>query len=155
MKLSPNAPRRSDGTWIWRSTAGTLPDRAPLLARLPLPIVVDHIGKFMEPLPLEHAAVRALLALLESGKTYVKLTAPYDSSRSGPPDYADLDALVQLLLRVAPERLVFASNWPHAALTPAKRPDDAAWLDWCATARPRPHAGKMLVDTPALLYGFG
>jgi D-galactarolactone isomerase len=132
-----------------------LADAESLLKRLPLPVVVDHIGKFMQPVPLDHPGVRTLMRLLEGGKTYVKLTAPYDSSKSGPPDYADLAPLVELLLRSAPERLVWASNWPHATLPPERRPDDAAWLDRLFDHVPD-EAGrrKILVETPAAIYGF-
>ena len=40
-------------------------------------------------------------------------------------DYADLAPLVALLVRAAPERLIWATNWPHAALAVDQRPDDA------------------------------
>lgn len=133
----------------------TLPDHEDLLARLPLPIVVDHIGKFGEPVALDHPGVNSLLHLLSSGRVYVKLSAPYDSSRSGGPAFADLVPLIELILQEAPDRVLWASNWPHAALAPAKRPDDADWLDRLAELVPDEkmrHA--ILVDTPAKLYRF-
>lgn len=132
-----------------------LAEREAMLARLPGRIVVDHIGKFMQPVALDHPGVAALLRLIARGRTYVKLTAPYDSSRTGPPDWADLAPLVRHLVRLAPERLVWASNWPHVTLPPDERPDDTAWLtrlaDWVPDVDTR---RRILVDTPAELYGF-
>jgi D-galactarolactone isomerase len=132
----------------------TLPEHAAAIARLPGTLVIDHIGKFLEPVPLDHPGVGVLLRLIDSGRTYVKITSPYDSSRSGPPDYADLRDLVGLLVRSAPERLIFATNWPHAALAPDQRPDDAAWLDLMSEWMDEATRRRMLVDNPAALHGF-
>jgi D-galactarolactone isomerase len=95
-----------------------------------------------------------LIRLVASGRTYVKIASPYDSSRSGPPLYADMAPLVAALARAAPDRLVWASNWPHAALTVEQRPDDAAWLDLMADWMDETTRRKMLVDNPAKLFGF-
>ncbi len=61
------------------------PDREERLRKLPGTLVVDHIGKFLEIVPPEHEHFRALARLVESGNTYVKLSAPYEFSKSGPP----------------------------------------------------------------------
>jgi len=132
----------------------TLPEHEAAITRLPGKLVIDHIGKFLEPMPLEHPAVAALMRLVGGGRTYVKISSPYDSSRSGPPDYADLAPLVSLLVRSAPERLIWASNWPHSALAEGQRPDDAAWLDLMSEWMPEDVRRKMFVDTPAALFGF-
>ncbi len=84
----------------------------------------------------------------------MKIASPYDSSRSGPPNYDDLAPLVALLVRKAPDRLIWASNWPHAALTLEQRPDDAAWLDLMSVWMDETTRRKMLVDNPATLFGF-
>ncbi len=132
----------------------TLPEHEAALARLPGTLVIDHIGKFLEPVPLDHPAVAVLLRFVGNGRTYVKITSPYDSSRSGPPDYADLAPLVSQLVRAAPDRLIWATNWPHAALAPDRRPDDGAWLDLMRQWMPDDVRRKMLVDNPAALHGF-
>jgi D-galactarolactone isomerase len=132
----------------------TLPEHEAALMRLPGTLVIDHIGKFLEPVPPDHPAVAVLLRLIGSGRTYVKITSPYDSSRSGPPHYADLAPLVAALVRAAPDRLIWATNWPHAALAPEKRPDDSAWLDLMREWMPENVRQKMLVANPATLFGF-
>ena len=132
-----------------------LPRHAARLRALPLPVVIDHIGKYLEhgvPQPDDPAFV-ALQRLLDAGHCWVKLSAPYESSRSGAPGYADVSRLVRALVASHPERCVWASNWPHAGRRPA--PDDAALLGllqhWTDDEDSRQ---RILVHNPAALYGF-
>jgi D-galactarolactone isomerase len=155
-RLAPFAARAQDYDWFTdiEMDGRTLPEHETAIARLPGKLVIDHIGKFLQPMPLEHPAVATLMRLVDSGRAYVKIASPYDSSRSGPPDYADLAPLVALLVRAAPERLIWASNWPHAALAVGERPDDAAWVDLMSEWMSEDVRRKMFVDTPAALFGF-
>lgn len=133
----------------------TLPDRLALLERLPGELVIDHVGKFLEPVTVDHAGFKALLRLIASGRTWVKLSAPYEVSKAGPPRYDDVGALAKALVKAAPERMLWASNWPHPSAKPGQLPDDANLLDllleWAPDAATRT---KILVDNPARLYGF-
>lgn len=155
-KLDRMAARAQEIGWFTdiEMDGRTLPDHEAALARLPGRLVIDHIGKFLEPVPPDHPAVAVLMRLIDSGRAYVKITSPYDSSRTGPPDYADLAPLVAALVSAAPERLLWATNWPHAALAADKRPDDGAWLDLMRQWMPDEVRVKMLVDNPAALFGF-
>ena len=132
----------------------TLPDREPLLKKLPGTLVVDHVGKFLEPVPPDHPGMKVLLRLLDNGRTWVKLSAPYEWSKAGPPNYSDVGRLASTLAKAAPDRTLWATNWPHP--TPGlDRPDDAWTLDmlleWVPDEKTR---NKALVDNPARLYGF-
>jgi len=134
----------------------TLPERIELLRRLTGTLVIDHVGKFLEPVPPEHPAFRLLLALVGNGRTYVKLSAPYEVSRVGPPFYDDVGRLAKALVAAAPERMLWASNWPHPTPGAAGgRPADAVLLDllldWVPDAATR---HRVLVENPARLYGF-
>jgi len=132
-----------------------LPRHAARLRALPVELVIDHIGKFLDPGPPapQDAAFRSLLQLLDTGRCWVKLSAPYESSRSGTPDYADVAPLARTLARRHPGRCLWASNWPHPAREP--RPSDASLLDllgdWTEDEATR---RRILVDNPARLYGF-
>jgi D-galactarolactone isomerase len=125
------------------------------IKKLPGKFVIDHVGKFLEPVPLHHEAFRALLRLLDTGRCWVKLSAPYEVSRTGAPKYEDVARLAKSLVKHAPERMLWASNWPHPGMTGDKRPDDAAMLDllldWAPDDATRK---KILVDNPAELYKF-
>jgi D-galactarolactone isomerase len=155
-KLDRMAARAQELAWFTdiEMDGRTLPEHEAQIARLPGTLMIDHIGKFLEPVSLDHPGVAVLIRLVASGRTYVKIASPYDSSRSGPPLYADMAPLVAALARAAPDRLVWASNWPHAALTVEQRPDDAAWLDLMADWMDETTRRKMLVDNPAKLFGF-
>ncbi len=130
-----------------------LPDREAQIRAWPGRAVIDHVGKFLEPVPPEHAAFRCLLRLVESGRVWVKLSAPYEVSKAGPPLYADVGRLAKALVRAAPERMLWASNWPHPSVKVP--PDDALLLDllldWAPDEAVR---RRILVDNPAELYGF-
>lgn len=129
-----------------------LPERMALLQSLDVQLVIDHVGRFMDPVPVEHEAFRCLRRLVDKG-AYVKLSAPYESSRTGPPAWDDLAPLARTLVREAPERMLWASNWPHPGRAPQ---DDAALLDllldWAPEEADR---RRILVDNPARLYRFG
>jgi D-galactarolactone isomerase len=155
-RLERMAARAQELDWITdiEMDGRTLPENEAQVSRLPGRLIIDHIGKFLEPVALDHPGVGVLMRLVESGRTYVKIASPYDQSRSGGPKYADLAPLVALLVSEAPDRLIWASNWPHAALTVDQRPDDAAWLDLMTEWMDEATRQKMLVDTPAELFGF-
>lgn len=130
-----------------------LVQHAPLLATLPCPIVIDHVGKFLEPVAPAHPSFQALLRLLDGGRCWVKLSAPYETSRSGPPHFADVSLLASTLVRHSPERMLWASNWPHPGRDP--KPDDAALLDLLREWSPGAEiCQRILVDNPAELYRF-
>jgi D-galactarolactone isomerase len=83
------------------------------------------------------------------------LSAPDESSRSGPPAYEDVTALAQALVRAAPERMLWASNWPHPGHDDPQVRDDAHLLDLLIEWAPEESTRRrILVDNPAALYGF-
>ena len=129
------------------------PEREAMLKRLPCDLVVDHVGRFMGPVPVDHQAFKVLLQLLETGRCWVKLSAPYESSESGPPGWADIAPEARALAGAAPERMLWASNWPHPGQT--NPPDEADLLDlllhWVDDETRR---NRILTDNPAELYGF-
>ncbi|APV50743.1 amidohydrolase [Betaproteobacteria bacterium GR16-43] len=130
-----------------------LPHYEARLAALPVELVIDHNGKFLEPVPVAHPSFRVLQRLLDSGRCSVKLAAPYETSKVGPPLYDDVSAIARELVRTHPERCVWASNWPHP--NRPENPSSAAMLDlllhWADDDATR---AKILVDNPARIYGY-
>jgi D-galactarolactone isomerase len=131
-----------------------LPERRAQIESWPGRIVIDHTGKFLEPVPPTDPAFKVLLDLVGSGRVWVKLSAPYETSKKGPPDYADVGALASALIEAAPERMMWATNWPHPSAQD-NPPDDAVMLDmlatWCPDETTR---NRILADNPAEVYGF-
>jgi len=130
-----------------------LPEREDMLKRLPCELVIDHVGRFMGPVSTSDKAFKTLLRFLETGRCWVKLSAPYESSKSGPPDWTDIIPEARALANAAPDRMLWASNWPHPGqINP---PDEAdlldLLLDWVDDETV---LNKILSDNPAKLYGF-
>lgn len=128
-------------------------EREELIRGLPCPVVIDHVGKFLEPVPVSHPGFQSLLRLLDTGRVWLKLAAPYEVSKAGPPLYSDVGALAKEAARRHPERMLWASNWPHVAMPVPE--DDAMMLDllldWVPDAATR---HSILVDNPAEVYQF-
>lgn len=130
-----------------------LPQHLDRLLALPVPLVIDHIAKFLPPPGTDAQAFRALCTLMDTGHCWVKLSAPYESSQTGGPGYTDVAAIAVHLAREYPERCLWASNWPHPNRHPT--PSDADLLalldDWAGGAAA---AQRILMDNPEALYGF-
>jgi predicted TIM-barrel fold metal-dependent hydrolase len=141
--------------WHLQFFAGheVLVDHADRLAALPVDLVFDHFG----PLDLAEGpaqpAMRALLDLLERGRSWVKISGAYRVDH-GPAPWPAAKPFAELLLKEAPERLVWGTDWPHPGPAVPMPNDgdllDALW-DWC---RDETLYRKVLVDNPARLYGF-
>ncbi|HXZ00554.1 MAG TPA: amidohydrolase family protein [Stellaceae bacterium] len=129
-----------------------LPELAPLLAALPLPVVIDHMGQIMTAWGVDHPAVGALRRLIDGGRGWVKLCG-YRSSSAGYP-FADVGALARALIADAAERCVWGTDWPHPNFA-GTMPDDGELLDLLGDWAPAPSLRrKILVENPAALYGF-
>jgi predicted TIM-barrel fold metal-dependent hydrolase len=82
----------------------------------------------------------------------VKLSAGYHFTRTGGPDYADVGALTRAFLDLAPERMLWGSDWPHP--TETRKPDVSVLFDRFVEWVGPDHARRALVDTPRALYRF-
>jgi predicted TIM-barrel fold metal-dependent hydrolase len=136
--------------WI---DARDLPDMAPQLARIPVPVVVDHMGRMEHHHGTAHPGFQALLRGIVSGKFWAKLSGTYRLGAT-PPDYAQARPFHDALIAANADNLVWGTDWPHP------RPDgpvpDAArllavFLDWTPIAKDRQ---AILTGNPARLYDF-
>lgn len=123
------------------------------IAGLPTPVVIDHLASVTPGEGVNSPGHRAALALLENGRTWLKLSGPYIVSHSGP-EYRDVDPIAQSYVRWAPEHLVWGSDWPHRNRR-NPFPDDALLFDALSRWAPEESTRKrILVNNPAKLYGF-
>lgn len=133
--------------------ARELPEMEPVIARLPVPVVIDHMGgvKAAEG-GIGSPAFEALLRLLRGG-AWAKLCG-YRSSAGHP--YADVMPMARAMIAAAPERCVWGTDWPHPSLhTPEEVPDDGLLMDLLGQWAPeRAQRRAILVENPARLYGF-
>jgi D-galactarolactone isomerase len=132
-----------------------LPQWEAEILKLPGRFVIDHTGKFLDPVATDSAPFKSLLRLVDTGRCWVKLAAPYETSKSGAPKYEDVGRLARKLVSRAPDRMLWASNWPHSSEPADRKPDDAALLDLLLDWAPEEAVRKkILVDNPAELYRF-
>ena len=133
---------------------GTLVELAPVLRSLPVPLVIDHLGLMGSMDGTDGDAFASVRALLDGGRTWMKLSAPYIEADAGAPGREAKDAVARALLAAAPERMLWGSDWPHTVAAPGSV-DDAQLVDrfrgWCANDQ---QMDRILVDNPAALYGF-
>lgn len=165
--LSAWAGRLSGQGWHLQVYASldAIASAASTLARLPIPVVLDHFAMIPAHASLDDARVRQVLDLVGSGRAYVKLSASYRISPD--PDDADQAAriarLAQAIVQQQPERALWASDWPHTNREPGKAPTEVsayrhvplerlqrellAWFPDDATRR------QVLSTNPQTLYG--
>ncbi|WP_275287938.1 amidohydrolase family protein [Halomonas elongata] len=132
-----------------------LDDYRDALRRLEGDYIIDHIGKFMDPVPADDPRVDEILRLLDRGNAWFKICAGYEASLAGGPHYADVGAIARRVIAHAPERILWGSNWPHVGVPRSQYPDDAEQLDVLLEWASPEARQRILVDNPAALYGFG
>jgi predicted TIM-barrel fold metal-dependent hydrolase len=126
----------------------------PILERVPSPIVFDHLAHIPQPAGVSDPLYGKILALIDKGRTWVKLSGAYADTKVGPPTYADSSAVARAYAKAAPERMVWGSDWPHPT-EKDKWPDDALLFDLLADWAPDEKVRtRILVENAAVLYGF-
>jgi predicted TIM-barrel fold metal-dependent hydrolase len=149
LALAPGLAAAGLHAELW-TDCKALPDIAPRLRELPVPVVIDHMGGFDVDAGVDDAGFRCLLSLLESGRVRVKLSAY--RNLLGKDDFERGRPFHEAMLQANEDALVWGSDWPHLRVAPA--PDAARLLDMLK--RWTPDAAllrKLLVSNPHALYG--
>ncbi len=102
---------------------------ADRLLKLPTGFVIDHFGRVDPRYGVWQPAFQALLRLVDSGKCWVKLSAPY---RIDAVPYRDAALFAQELVKRNPDRMVWGTDWPHpdVAVVPEDRALHDVLGDW-------------------------
>ncbi|GGJ87987.1 amidohydrolase family protein [Pseudomonas matsuisoli] len=154
--IEPLAVRISELGWHVQlhMSGDQIVDNQALIGRLPAPVVFDHMGRLPPSQGTAHPAFAVIAKLIERDKAWVKLAGAYLNTEIGPPAYADSTRVAKAWVDVAPERLVWGSDWPHVT-EKTEKPDDAQLLDLLLAWAPDEAVRKgILVDNPARLYQF-
>jgi 2-pyrone-4,6-dicarboxylate lactonase len=135
---------------------------APMIGDVKVPIVIDHMGNLEAEKGVNQKGFGALVELVKTRNTYVKLSAPYNLSML--PDWADVVPSAKALIAAGPDRVLWGTNWPHPGaagrgdvrqITPYQVVDNPKLLLAFAQHCPDAAMRKMiLVDTPTRLYRF-
>src|SRR5437660_856645 len=129
------------------------PDIIPLsemMRKLPLPFVIDHMGRVDAAAGTGQLAFRALLKLARRDNCWIKVCG---SERISPPPYTAAVPFARALIEASPDRVLWGTDFPHPNLNHVA--DEADLVDliprFATTATAQ---RKLLVDNPARLYGF-
>jgi len=127
-------------------------------------VVLDHFARIPADLGLNQEGLKDIFELLESGKVWMKMSAPQRISNN--PDGQAVTSLARKLIQINPDRLVWGSDWPHSgahpgvprvkeSIEPFHPIDDGHALNRLAAwAQDSQMIKKILVDNPAILYQF-
>jgi len=103
--IEPLAKRINDLGWHIQINAAptTIMEVMPILEKVPSPIVFDHLAHIPEPDGINHPLFSKVRALIDKGKTWVKLSGAYADTKVGPPTYADSSAIARAYVKAAPK----------------------------------------------------
>jgi len=134
--------------------AGDLVEHAELLGNLPVPFIIDHMGRVPTKNGLEQEPFRRLVELARTEeKCWVKISGAERISSAGPP-FTDAVPFAQALIEAAPDRILWGTDWPHPNIA-KHMPNDGDLVDLVPLFAPDKATQKrILVDNPHRLYGF-
>jgi 2-pyrone-4,6-dicarboxylate lactonase len=123
------------------------------LRRLHAEFSLAHMGMFLAAGGVGQSGFQELLDLLGhgEGQAWVKLTGTYRISTAA--GFTDVDPMAAALIAVAPDRLIWGSDYPHLSFADKVGTVELfnllhRWAPDAATKQ------KILVDNPARLFGF-
>jgi 2-pyrone-4,6-dicarboxylate lactonase len=131
--------------------ADRLVDLTDELTSIPVPVVIDHMGRPDASQGVAQEPFQRLLALIRDTRFWVKVSGSERITRQGPP-YDDAVPFARALMTAIPDRVLWGTDFPHPNIRPPI-PDDGALVDLLARIAPMPGELKaLLVDNPTRLY---
>ncbi len=130
-----------------------IPEISTLLRRLPVPFVIDHMGRVKANGGLEQRPFRALLELMTLDTCWVKVCGSERVSTAGPP-FLDAVPFARAIVNASPDRVLWGTDWPHPNVG-RFMPNDGDLVDLVTEIAPdEVQREKLLVHNPAKLYGW-
>ena len=130
-----------------------LPDTIPVLKRIGLSVVIDHMGRTDARAGTGTPRFQSLLRCVGEGWWWSKLSGAHRLSQRAP-DYPDARPFHEALVKANPEALVWGGDWPHPRVE-GEMPDAGHLFELFQQWTPDPAAReRILVANPAKLYGF-
>ena len=130
-----------------------LPELYDFFASLPVPLVVDHMGRPDVTKPVDGPEFELFVKLMrERPNVWSKVTCPDRLTKFGPPGYDDVVPFAKRLVEEFPDRVLYGTDWPHPNMKD-EVPDDGHLVDWIPRIATTPDAQRrLLVDNPMRLY---
>jgi 2-pyrone-4,6-dicarboxylate lactonase len=134
--------------------AADIAELSETFRKLPLPFIIDHMGRVKADAGLEQGPFRALLDLLKVENCWVKVCGAERVSAMGPP-FLDAIPFAQALVSAAPARVLWGTDWPHPNVG-RHMPNDGDLVELLPLMAPTEKIREdLLVQNPAVLYDFG
>jgi 2-pyrone-4,6-dicarboxylate lactonase len=128
-------------------------EQAAPYEKLDMPVLIDHLGRPNPQAGKDDPTLKKVVELLKRGNFWVMISLGEKISKSGPP-WDDIIPIARAYIEAAPDRVVWASDWPHPVST-SQPPNEADLIEllWRCTGSDAERQ-KILVDNPAKLFGF-
>lgn len=121
--------------------------------KLEIPVLLDHMGRPDPRLGAKDPSLAKVVELLKRGNYWVMLSLSEKISKDGAP-WDDVIPVARTLIETAPDRVVWASDWPHP-VSVKQPPNEGDLLELLYRYAPdEATLNKILVDNPASLFGF-
>jgi 2-pyrone-4,6-dicarboxylate lactonase len=121
--------------------------------KLTIPVLIDHMARPDPRSGAKDPNLKKMLELLKRGNFWVMLSLGEKTSKAGYP-WNDVIPIARAYIEAAPDRCVWASDWPHPVST-VQPPNDADLLELFYRYVPEEaERRKILIDNPAVLFGF-
>jgi predicted TIM-barrel fold metal-dependent hydrolase len=135
---------------------GELVEHADWFRKLPIPTIIDHYGRVEFRHGVRQEPFQVLLQLLGEKHLWAKISCAERQSALGPPAYGDALPFAHAMLAVAPDRLLWGTDWPHSQrFKLGQQCDDGDLVDLVPRLLPdEASRRKVLVENPARLFGF-
>ena len=99
-----------------------------MLKSLPVPFIIDHMGRVPTKNGLAQEPFRLLLDLARNNdKCWIKISGSERISSAGPP-FADAVPFAQALIEAASDRILWGTDWPHPNIA-KHMPNDGDLVD--------------------------
>lgn len=114
-----------------------IPMLESIVPHLGVTFCIDHFGSpelspislYKDESPFDPYALpgfSSLISLIRTGSTYIKVSAPYRLTKDA--GMRDLKAMAREFLSAAPDRVIYATDWPHTRFTGV---DISPFTEWC------------------------
>jgi predicted TIM-barrel fold metal-dependent hydrolase len=133
--------------------AADLVEFSDLLKKLPVPFIIDHMGRVPVKDGINQEPFKQLVETLKRDNCWVKICGAERISAMGPP-FTDALPFGWMLIKTAPDRILWGTDWPHPNIK-QHMPNDGDLVDLIPRFAPDPAMQhRILVENPKRLYGF-
>ncbi|NEC14318.1 amidohydrolase family protein [Streptomyces sp. SID8014] len=139
--------------------AADLPGLESFFASLPVPLVIDHMGRPDVTRSADGPEFARFLRFVEANDVWVKVSCPERLTATGPraldgerDAYRDVVPLARKVVDTFTDRVLWGTDWPHPNLKD-HMPDDGLLVDHIPRVATTPDRRQaLLVDNPMRLY---